>query len=90
MKISDPAVVEETPKSTTLRNFPTGEVFYYNLRYKMKLKPTQFILNSTLVCDVLNRGDCFVCDIEQGTLYIMKGDTILDNLPDATLLIKKD
>lgn len=72
-----------------LKDLPYGEVFTFNDSYRMKLKPTQFILNSNLVADVLNRADCFVCDIEKGTLFIMKGSTPLDSLPDATLLINK-
>ena len=54
----------------------------------MRVKPTQFLLNSTLVGDVLNRGDCFVCNIESGTLYILQGNTEIETV-NATLLIKE-
>jgi hypothetical protein len=60
--------------SPTLRTAPYGEVIKHNGKYLMKLKPTQWLLNSSLVADVLNRADCFVCNIETGTLYIMSGD----------------
>lgn len=72
-----------------LKNLPHGNVFLHNGSYRMKLKPTGFLLNSTLVGDVLNRADCFVCDVERGTVYAMPGETVLDTLPDVTLLVKE-
>lgn len=90
MKISEQQSQLIPEKIKLLKDLPHGEVFVFNGSYRMKLKPTQFMLNSSLVADVLNRADCFVCDIEKGTLYVMLGSTPLDSLPDATLLIKKD
>jgi len=90
MKISEQQLQLIPEKIKLLKDLPHGEVFVFNGSYRMKLKPTQFLLNSSLVSDVLNRADCFVCDIEKGTLYIMQGTSVLENLPDATLLIRKD
>jgi hypothetical protein len=39
----------------------------------MKLKPTGFLLNSSVVVDVVNRNDYLVADIKKGTVYSMKG-----------------
>ncbi len=75
--------------SPILRNAPYGEILKHKGKYLMKLKPTQWLLNSNLVSDVLNRADCFVCNIETGTLYIMSGERAVE-YTDATLLIKKD
>ena len=44
-------------------------------KFIMKLKPTGFLLNSTIVSDVLARGDCFVCDLKEGTVYAKEGKT---------------
>lgn len=40
----------------------------------MKVKPTGFILNSSLVIDVLNRSDCFVINLHKGTMYSVPHD----------------
>lgn len=71
----------------TLVESPYGEIVKCKGKLLMRVKPTQFLLNSTLVADVLNRGDVFVCNVESGTLYIMKGDTPIENV-DASLLVK--
>ena len=76
-------------KAPTLRTISFGNVFSYKGKSLMRVKPTQFLLNSTLVADVLNRGDCFVVDMELGTLYIIPGDKTEVKLQDATLLIKE-
>ena len=61
-------------KAPTLREIPYGEAVQYGEKTLLKLKPTQFLLNSNLRADVLDRGDCLVCNLELGTLYIMEGD----------------
>jgi hypothetical protein len=40
-----------------------------------KVRPRGFLLNSNLVSDVLNRADCFVVNMENGDLTIMKSTT---------------
>lgn len=75
--------IEDKP---ILRNAPYGEILKVEGKYLMKLKPTQWLLNSNLVSDVLNRADCFVCNIETGTLYIMNGDKEVSYV-DATMHI---
>lgn len=72
--------------SPTLRDAPYGEIIKHNDKYLMKLKPTQWLLNSNLVSDVLNRADCFVCNIETGTLYIVEGNKSV-KFVDATMHI---
>ena len=76
--------------SLTLRTAPYGEILKVNGRYLMKLKPTQFILNSNLVSDVLNRADCFVCNIETGTLYVMQGETEAKIVEATMQITEKD
>lgn len=39
----------------------------------MRVKPTSFLLNSTLVGEVLNRGDVFIVNLVTGTLFSIKG-----------------
>lgn len=78
-------IKEEAP---TISKMPYGEVFKVNGKFLMRVKPTSFLLNSNLVGDVLNRGDCFIVDIEKGTLYISKGDTQIQFV-DATMVIRE-
>lgn len=72
--------------SPILRTAPYGEILKHEGKYLMKLKPTQWLLNSSLVSDVLNRADCFVCNIETGTLYIMSGEKVI-KIVEATMQI---
>jgi hypothetical protein len=71
-----------------LRTAPYGEVLKHEGKYLMKLKPTQWLLNSNLVGDVLNRADCFVCNLESGTLYIMSGEREVEFI-EATMHISE-
>jgi len=51
----------------------------------MKVKPTGFLLNSSIVSDVLNRGDCFIVDLAKGTLYAVQSDRPVTKLNKAKL-----
>ena len=39
----------------------------------LRVKPTSFLLNSTLVTEVLNRSDVFIVNLVTGTLFSMRG-----------------
>ena len=65
-----------------------GQMVKYLDKYIIRVKPTQFLLNSTLVGDVLNRGDCFVVNAETGTLYIMQKNTEV-SLVDASFTVQE-
>jgi hypothetical protein len=54
----------------------------------IRVKPTGFLLNSSVVSDVLSRGDTFVTNIQKGTLYAIEGDRAVE-LIDASIKIKK-
>ena len=66
------------PKSPTLtlRDISYGTLVQSHVTKKllMKVKPTGFLLNSTVVGAVLNRADCLVVDVVKGTLYCVQGD----------------
>jgi hypothetical protein len=67
------------PRTNTILSTPHGKVVRRNDNSKliMKVKPTGFLLNSTLVGDIINRRDVLVIDIEKGTLYSIPGDTVV-------------
>jgi hypothetical protein len=39
----------------------------------MRLKPTGFLLNSTLVVDALNHEKCFISNLSTGTMFVIEG-----------------
>ena len=43
----------------------------------MRLKPVNFLLNSTLIVDIINRGKVLVADLEKGTVYVTEGDKLV-------------
>lgn len=59
---------------TTINRVPVGiPVWDVDARRViMKLKPTGFLLNSSIVADVSQRGDCFVCALKGGTVFAVK------------------
>ena len=88
MKVT--AAIKPFIVAKTLKDLPFGEPFYFNSTVRMKVKPTGFLLNSSLVGDVLNRADCFVIDVEKGTLYVMLGSTPSDKHLTATLVVEEE
>lgn len=40
----------------------------------IKVKPINFLNNSNLLSDVFTRGDCIICNLETGTIFIVKGN----------------
>ena len=63
--------------------FKSGDSIY------MRVKPINFILNSTLVQDVLVRGDIFVVNLSTGNMGAMKGATVVEQLEEAELHYKE-
>jgi len=53
----------------------TGQVFcrQNDSDFYMRVKPTSFLLNSTLVGDKLNNGDVLVVNLYMATCYFIKG-----------------
>lgn len=41
----------------------------------IRVKPVNFLLNSSLLGDIINRGDIITVNLEKNTLYYMQGDT---------------
>lgn len=77
------------PASISLSDVKYGQMVRYGEKYIIRVKPTQFLLNSTLVADVLNRGDCFVVNVESGTLYIMQKEMEVF-LVDASFTVQEN
>lgn len=76
LQAAEKMLEEKQRASLTLKAIFPGKKFRYpdSPKIYMKVVPRQFLLNSTLVSDVLNRGDCFVVDAFNGSLLIHSGD----------------
>lgn len=62
---------------TVARDIRFGECFLYKGALFMRVKPTNFLTNSTLINDVINRGDCFFVDLSTGNVTAYKGDQVV-------------
>ena len=61
-------------EQTTINTIPVG-VPVWDVKGKqviMKIKPTGFLLNSNIVADVSQRGDCFICALSKGTIFAVE------------------
>jgi len=45
-----------------------------------RVKPVNFLLNSNLVNDCINRHKCFVVNAQKGTLFIVQGDRFVEKV----------
>lgn len=52
-----------------------GEPVLHGTDMLMRVKPVNFLCNSTVITDVLARGDVLVVNTDKGTCYAMAGDT---------------
>lgn len=70
-------VLDDTLPNVMLNDISHGNCaeIAHNHKIIMRVKPTGFLLNSNVIGDVLNRGDCLVVDMAKGTLYVMKLST---------------
>lgn len=82
MKIKQLQLNLDAPAPLTVSDILPGNVIQTisGKAILMRVKVTGFLLNSNIVADVLNRGDCFVVNLEKGTLYVIAGDTEVTKL----------
>lgn len=63
-----------SPTVLRANSMVAGSVYQHKGNIVMRVKPTRFILNSTVISDVMNRGDVFVVNLAKGTFYAVHGD----------------
>ena len=87
----------DTPKPAplTLSQVPLSKTFRFTTSTGradkdifIRVKATGFLLNSSVIGDVLNRGDCLVVNLSKHTLYAKKGDSFVE-LVDAIVAVKE-
>lgn len=89
MKVEQLELMLEAPKKIpTAITQPYGLPFTHNGNLVMRVKPTGFLLNSSVVADVLTRNDCFVVNLVKGTVYAIQGDATVKPI-DAVIKVKK-
>lgn len=74
-------VVTPSPKPLTISDIPNGE-WVQDIQAKRKIcrvKFTGFLLNSSIVADVLNRGGCFVVS-SSSTVYAVPSTRLVSRL----------
>lgn len=47
----------------------------------LRVKPTGFLLNSSVIGDIINRRDLLVCNLITNTVHAFKGDTPVKLVP---------
>lgn len=76
------------PANLTAKQIKFGDLFLANNTIFMRVKPVNFLTNSTLLNDVINRGDIFAVNMEKGTLVCYTGNTEVEAVT-AELQYKK-
>lgn len=60
-------------KAKIASNTRVGDCFIRNNEVLMRVKPTHYLLNSTLINDCINANKIFVVNIHKGTLWCIPG-----------------
>ncbi len=81
---------ESTPTEFTAADVGFGRIFkdLLSKRILIRVKPTGFLLNSSVIGDIINRNDVLVFSPKHGTLYSIPGDRPIEML-EATLNVRK-
>lgn len=83
MAAKDTTITFELPQEVamTLKDIPVGNLFQssaeFGLRTYMRVAPVKMLVRSTMVHEVLTRGDCFVVDMATGFLTILPYSTVV-------------
>ena len=68
---------KDQPLFVPVSSLPAGTYFYRQATDRreiyMRLRPTSFLLNSTLVSDSLNSGKSLICNVETGSTFFVLG-----------------
>ena len=72
-----------------LKNAPFGTVVKQGTKLLMRLKPVNFLCNSTIINDAISKGNCTVADMQSGTVYITEGDKLCKLLDTKMLWSEK-
>ena len=67
----------ETPRPYCASDVTFGGLFSRSGCLMMRVKPIQFFLNSSLVCESINKGNVFCVNMTIGTLFIIKGNEVV-------------
>lgn len=62
------------PNESLIGYLGFGQCAIYRNVIVMRVKPVNFLLNSSLIVDALNRHKVMVVNVEKGTCYLVEGD----------------
>lgn len=57
-----------------IKNAPFGEPVLCSTDMLMRVKPVNFLCNSTIINDMISKGNCLVVNTDKGTCYIVDGN----------------
>lgn len=84
MAAKDTTITFELPQEVamTLKDIPVGNLFQApatlsGLGTYMRVAPVKMLVRSTMVHEVLTRGDCFVVDMSNGLLTVLSYNTVV-------------
>ncbi len=70
--------------SCPVNELPFGEVAKHGALILTRVKPVNFLCNSTIINDMISKGNCLVVNLQKGTCFVMNGDTTVVRV-DSTL-----
>jgi len=81
-------IFDTDPATVTASQICPGQCFLHNDQIFMRVKPTGFLLNSTLINDLINRNEILRVNVQTGVMFITAGDTPVIPM-DATVTVKR-
>ena len=83
------AILQFDPNLAKNQSF--GSVFGRKRRssYYMRIKPVNYLLNSTLIVDKINSGDVLVVKLDTATAAFIDGNEVVIPVKSATMCITK-
>jgi hypothetical protein len=61
--------------TVALRELPFGEVAKHGTVLLARVKPVNYLCNSTIINDMISKGNCLCINLQKGTCFITNGDT---------------
>lgn len=88
-----PTPTAKKASAPLLKDIEHGKAFRFtgksgNKSLHIRVKTVNYLNNSTLLADVFNRGDCVVCNLESGTVYICRGTDKIKRV-EASIRVRK-
>lgn len=78
-----------SPTISVAADQPVNSTFIYRDKICLRVKPVNFLLNSTLLTDCINKNKVFVVNLEKGTLFVIEGNAMVEPIVSNLTLKRK-